>query len=208
MTIVDSNQGKRLRIRRCNEQDISFIWTASQNEAFQSACMPNIVEGLTQENLRKSLIVMGNLNPMETGNLFFTIEHLCLGPIGVAILHDYTPVHRRCEQVLVIPAAQHRGRGYGTEAELLLLDLAFNSYRLTKVYGYSFDYNPAGHNIAIRGGFTDEGEMRQHCYIARQKRYANVHVHGLLESEFRANTTLALLSCKLLGRDITLAITA
>lgn len=203
--IADSNQGKRLRICRCNEQDLSFIWAASQTGAYQSACIPGFVGGLTQESLRALLINMESRNLTETGSLCFTIEHFSLGPIGVAILHDYTSVHRRCEQILVIPAAQHRGRGYGVEAELLLLDLAFNRYLLSKVYGYAFDDNPIGHNVAVRGGFSDEGQMRQHCYIAQQKRYANLHVHGLLESEFRASTTLARLSCKLVGRDITQA---
>lgn len=197
------NQGKRLRLRRCNEQDLDFVWMTIQNNDFQRICLPNIMDGLSQENVRASLITMESLNPMATGSLYFTIEHPCYGPIGIAFLNDYTPTHRRCEQVIAISAIQYWGKGYGIEAELLLLDLIFNHYQMIKVYGYAYDYNPIGHQIAVRCGFTDEGEMRQHCYLTKQQRYANLHVHGLIEPKFRDNTFLAGLAYKLLGRDIT-----
>ena len=204
--LIDTNQGKRLKIRRCCEQDADFVWEASQNGTFLDECLPDFVEGMTIDSLKKTLSTLTRQNPTETGSLYFTIEHASLGLIGVAILVDYTPVHRRSEQVLAIPSVQHRNKGYGVEAELLLLDLAFNHYDVAKLYGHAFDFNPQGHAMALRGGFVDEGVMREHIFSSRKGRYINLHVHGMLESEFRDSPIVKRLSERLLGRDITKAV--
>ena len=202
--IIDINRGKRLLLRRSDEQDFDFVWAASQDHEFVATCLPDIIEGFTEEQLKNSLIALKNQVVTETIQLFFTIEHVEKGAIGIAILGDYTPVHRRCEQILAIPLLEHRHQGYGIEAALLLLDLAFNHYQLAKVYGHAYDYNPEGHALAVRCGFSDEGVMRQHVYLTRYQRYGDLHVHGLLETEFRSNAILAKLSARWLGRDITL----
>ncbi len=201
--IIDRNEGKHLLLRRPDEQDLDFVWMASQDHDFQINCLPDIVEGITRDNIRETLIAFQSQDIKAVSRFFFIIEHRSHGPIGVAILADYTPVHRRCEQIVVIPFRSNQGKGYAIEADLLLLELAFNYYAISKIYGYAYDYNPIGHHLAIRCGFSNEGELRQHVYLTRFQRYGNLYVHGLLETEFRNSTYLAKLSRKLLGRDIT-----
>ena len=67
------------------------------------------------------------------------IEHKKHGPIGVALLSDYTPVHKRAEYLIGLFDENRRSLGYGAEATLLILDLAFNYYKLHRIYTYVYD---------------------------------------------------------------------
>ena len=65
---------------------------------------------------------------------------------------DYSPLHQRAEYLVGLFEEQHRHAGYGIEATLLVLDLAFNTYRLNKVYSYVYDYNEFSHQNMMNFG--------------------------------------------------------
>lgn len=84
---------------------------------------------------------------------------------------------------VALPDAKHRGQGYGTEAILLLLQLAFDRLALQKVSGRAAEFNTRALRCLKRVGFTTECCRREaHFYGGR---YHDSVEMSLLEHEYR-----------------------
>jgi len=92
----------------------------------------------------------------------FTIyEHASWRPIGITELQAIDLHHGTAEFVIFIGEAALRGRGYGTEATMLLLDYAFATLDLQSVVLRVYEYNLAGIGAYRRAGFRPIGRQRQ-----------------------------------------------
>lgn len=80
----------------------------------------------------------------------------------------------------LLPGA--RGEGLVTEACALLVDHAFQSLRLHRVFAWTVDDNDASRAVLDRLGFTHEGTYREHVYT--RGTYHDTEHYGLLESEW------------------------
>lgn len=80
----------------------------------------------------------------------------------------------------LLPDAQ--GEGYGTEAISLLVEYAFETRGLHRVYGKTVAFNDDIHAVMDRLGFTEEGRMRDHLFLDGD--YRDVVVYGLLREEW------------------------
>jgi aminoglycoside 6'-N-acetyltransferase len=58
-------------------------------------------------------------------------------------------------------APEHRGKGYGTEAQVLLADYLFNTYPIARVEAGTDVENTAEQRSLEKAGFTREGVMRK-----------------------------------------------
>ncbi|MFS4092416.1 GNAT family N-acetyltransferase [Streptomyces sp. AF1A] len=82
----------------------------------------------------------------------------------------------------VMIGADHRRKGYGTEAVALLLRFMFAERRYHKCLGAIFAHNEASLALTRRLGFTEEGRLRQHVFSAG--RYHDLVMMGILADEF------------------------
>jgi RimJ/RimL family protein N-acetyltransferase len=81
-------------------------------------------------------------------------------PIGTAALHlENTPHQARFG--IAIGAKYEWGKGYGTEATGLILDYAFATLNLHRVWLHVFEYNEAGRRTYEKVGFRQEGVHRK-----------------------------------------------
>ncbi len=69
----------------------------------------------------------------------------------------------------VIGDKKYWGKGYGTEAKMLLLEFAFNELNLRKVYSDVFAYNKRSLAYANKCGYVEEARIPKHFY--RKGRY-------------------------------------
>ena len=76
----------------------------------------------------------------------------------------------------------HRGKGYGTAAMLILLQYAFYERRLNKYYGSVLEGNIASATMLKKLGCVEEGRRREMVYS--QGRYHDVILFGLTRREF------------------------
>lgn len=81
----------------------------------------------------------------------------------------------------------YRGKGYGLEAEYLLLDYAFNHLNLNKIWSEIFEYNDVALDLHQKTGFVIEGMFRQHVF--KDGEYVDLVRIGLLAEEFGAIET-------------------
>lgn len=85
---------------------------------------------------------------------------------------------------IAINGEQHRGKGHGTEAMILMLDYGFGILNLHRVELNVFVYNERAHRVYEKIGFKQEGVQREALYYDHA--YHDSIVMGLLEHEFRA----------------------
>lgn len=80
-------------------------------------------------------------------------------------------------------AADAWGNGYATDEARTLADYAFTELRLHRIQAKAFAGNAASKRVLEKVGFEREGVLRDHWY--RDGTHEDVHVYGLLESEWR-----------------------
>ena len=198
-----SNQGRTITIRRTVAEDVPTLLKAYQDESFLHLYRSNHIQQ-TEEQLTSLIAEHAEYEFTELGYVEFMIEHKHYGAIGVAILSDYNPLHKRAEYLIGLFASQHRALGHGTEATLLILDLAFNHYELNKIYTYVYDYNKSSETNTLKFGFNQEGWLEDHHYLIDEERFVSLYLNGMTEKNFRNNNNIKRYSLRLLGYDITL----
>ena len=108
------------------------------------------------------------------------LGHFCIGSIG---LKDIDLVHKRAEYGRLNIAPAYRGQGFGCHALLALLDLAFGTLDLNRVYGYILANNFPGLAACLSAGFSIEGTLHQHVY--KDATYLDVISVGILADDWR-----------------------
>lgn len=93
-------------------------------------------------------------------------------------------VSRNAEFGISIGAREHWGKGYGTETVRLLLDLAFNTLNLHRVYLRVYAENSRGIRAYEKAGFKLEGRLREACFL--EGSYQDVLFMGILKHEWQS----------------------
>jgi RimJ/RimL family protein N-acetyltransferase len=103
--------------------------------------------------------------------------------IGRVSLVNLDIVGRTAELSLVIGDRSAWGKGYGVEADGLMLRYGFDFLNLHKVYAWVLE----GHHHSVRvleeNRLVREGVLREHIY--RDGKYHNVLLYSILAPEFR-----------------------
>lgn len=76
------------------------------------------------------------------------------------------------------------GKGYGTEATRLLVQHAFETMNLNRVWLLVYEFNERALRAYERVGFQKEGVLRQEMY--RQGRYWNTILMAILREDWEA----------------------
>lgn len=101
--------------------------------------------------------------------LWFTIyETETWRAIGMCILRDIDHLHRTAEFGITIGDSIDRGKGYGTEAVRLLLDVAFVGLGLNNMQLVVYEFNRAGQRAYEKAGFKKIGHRRKAHFMGGQ----------------------------------------
>jgi RimJ/RimL family protein N-acetyltransferase len=103
-------------------------------------------------------------------------------PVGVTGLNDIDFRNRSAQFGILIGVKECWGRGYGTEAARLIVDHAFATLNLHRVWLRVGEQNERGYRSYLRVGFQKEGVMRQAYY--REGRYWDLIVMSILRPEW------------------------
>ena len=117
-------------------------------------------------------------------SLIFTIIDNAGGqPVGNVALQDVDYRNRTAELGIYIGDASNRGKGYGTEATQLLLQLAFGVLGLQNVMLRVYAYNSAAIRVYEKVGFREFGRRHQCQFMDGQ--FWDVILMECLASDFR-----------------------
>jgi RimJ/RimL family protein N-acetyltransferase len=125
--------------------------------------------------------------------LWFTVyETGAWRAVGFCVLRDIDHRHRTAEFGLTIGDRSDRGKGYGTEAVTLLLDLAFTGLGLHNVQLQVYEFNRAGLRAYQKAGFKEIGRRRRAYFMGR--RFWDVVYMDCLAEEFSSPVLGAVLA--------------
>ena len=108
---------------------------------------------------------------------------------GIVFLQSHHVEDRRARLAIGLAAPHLQGRGYGTEAVMLVLGHAFGSMSLHRVDLRVLEFNAGAIACYRRCGFVEEGREREDCLLEGEW-YDDI-VMGILDREFHAGRTPA-----------------
>jgi len=174
--------GERIRLTQVTEADLSWVselecnpevWTYEESiEADREKATAKYADQLNSVHHCDYIILL----PGETEAV----------PIGIAQLWSYVE-HRRSWELGFGLLPQYQGRGYGSEAVVLLLDCAFRSLGAHKVVGMCNAHNVRSIRLLEQVGMQREGIFRQELQWKEQ--WCDQYFYALLESEWLSNTS-------------------
>jgi len=101
--------------------------------------------------------------------------------IGHCGLYYINWINRTAELTIYIGDSTYKGKGLGSDALRLLMDYAFKTINLNRVWCEVFSNNAAV-DVYRKIGFKDEGILRQHHY--EDGKFLDCYVLGLLRDEW------------------------
>jgi RimJ/RimL family protein N-acetyltransferase len=173
-------EGKKVRIRGLERTDLDEImkWV---NDPEVTITLDSFVYPMSKGEEEKWLEDRITKPDDKAKNFVIeTKEGVYLGGIGLLNINWR---HRHAEVGIVIGKKEHWNRGYGTDAMMVILDLAFNKMNLHRVYLRVHAGNLGGIKSYEKCGFKKEGVEREAAFV--DGKYADVIFMGILEEEFR-----------------------
>ena len=105
-------------------------------------------------------------------------------PIGLVSLTGVNPVHRHGELHILLGDRASHGQGIGTEATRAMLAHGFRDLNLHRIFLFVLASNLAARHMYEKVGFRLEGTLHESAF--KNGSYEDVHIMGMLQSEFNA----------------------
>jgi RimJ/RimL family protein N-acetyltransferase len=176
-------QGPRVRLRAVEPSDLESImeWVGDQEiTGYLSGFINPVSKEMEREWVEQASRDPGR--PLHDLRLVIeTNDGLYLGNIA---LHDINWRSRNAEVGILIGKKEYLGKGYGTEAMLLMLEHGFERLNLHRIILRVFDFNQRAIKSYEKCGFKKEGVLRED-FFARGK-YRDEIIMGILRREFLA----------------------
>ena len=97
---------------------------------------------------------------------WFTVyERASCQPIGWAELKDIDHQSHTAEFAIMLGDESARGKGYGTEVALLMLDYGFTALELHNIHLYYYEFNTAGRRAYEKAGFREYARRRESHFM-------------------------------------------
>lgn len=104
-----------------------------------------------------------SLYPSEN-NIVFAVETVEGRLIGTMGLHKINLIDRTASTGAMIGDVSYHGKGYGTEAKMLLLEYAFNTLNLRKINSEVISFNERSIKYSLKCGYEIEGRQKAQVY--------------------------------------------
>lgn len=138
---------------------------------------PDIVRWRNSEIVRQYFITQADFTPeshmywfnnyIKTGKAvqFMIVTREDNKPIGSVYIKDLDNEHKKGEYGIFIGEGSYLGKGYGSEAARLMLEYAFRTMKLHRVYLRAFTDNERAVGSYKKVGFEVEGILRDDVCI-------------------------------------------
>jgi UDP-4-amino-4,6-dideoxy-N-acetyl-beta-L-altrosamine N-acetyltransferase len=167
----------RIRIRAIEEADLSLIasWRSD----------PSVYEYF-YEYLPISLREQKNWYEKQLNNsneFNFIVADKDNKPIGTVSIYNIDRRNRKADWGRLIIADSHRGKGFGKESLLLIMQYAFDHLNLHRLYCEVLEDNKKAKNLYELVGFKSEGLLKEGVF--KHGGFKNIIPMSLLEPDYR-----------------------
>lgn len=188
-------QGKRLTLVRMTAAHYEFVLKCRNNAAFQQRY--NLFQPASRQAVKKDL-QQAEQHPLENNHIEWVVEKQGV-PIGLAALTDLSMEHSRAELLVGFPGTPTPFNS--VEATLLVLEFAFATLGLQKIYSHVYASNPHSQRSSIHIGFEQEGVLRSHIKAPNSNKRLDLYANGYLPDKFYKRSKTTRLFKRLLGRS-------
>ena len=170
-------KGKRIILRQQREEDAPFFayWFSQPQIMFQCG-----FEKPIREEEMKTCIKVSH---RSADSVWFTITDLEGDLIGEAGLLRMFPPWHQTDLTIIIPDPEKQGKGYGTEAIHMLLDMAFHEYQMHRVSIGVVGLNTNALAFYKKIGFKQEGILEEAYYYNNE--YSDFIMMRILSHEWK-----------------------
>ena len=171
--------GNGLTLRRFEREDVAHVRRWMDDPELRT--LVGATSALSEEEAAKWFERVGN-DPSRIWYAIVVDEDDAV--VGEAGLLRLVPEWRTTDMTIIIGEPDRRGKGYGSEAGRLLLDLAFNYLGLHRVAIGVVGFNDGALSFWRRLGFREEGVQRQGYF--HDGAFHDFVMMSVLEDEWRA----------------------
>jgi len=171
-------KAKHIFLRPLSEHDILDAYLQWINDQETTKFMGSGKFPLNNEGLKNFLrISNADIRKLLLG-IFLNKSSVHIGNIAI---ENIDTVNRNAEIGIIIGDKRSRGKGYATEAIMLVADHAFNKLNLHKLYTGMVSGNETSKRVFEKAGFHVEGILREHFYL--NGAYLDCYRMGLLRKD-------------------------
>ncbi|MCM1991615.1 GNAT family N-acetyltransferase [Oceanirhabdus seepicola] len=168
----------RIKLRKMKREDIEVYNRWSNDEGVVRNTYPNL-DRYSMEDTEKFYNKVNNSSSSKT----YIIEDVKKQKsIGITTLLNIDFYNRNAEFIIDIGEKEYWGKGYGKEAMVLMLQLAFLELNLNRVYLRVFSFNERAIKLYEKIGFLYEGRLRE--AIFRDGKWHDIVNMGMLQREY------------------------
>ncbi|GAB4572011.1 MAG: GNAT family protein [Anaerolineae bacterium] len=173
--------GERLRLTAINEADIQTMLVWYNDAAFLQLYDSRPAVPRTLESLKAEIEDMQKSQRDFAFAIKLLDDDTC---IGYAEIDGIQWQHGSAGLGMGFGSAEHRGKGFGTEAGKLVLRFAFEELNLHRLTATVFSYNAVSIHLCQKLGFVQEGVYRE--FLLRGGQRHDMLLFGLLRPEWQA----------------------
>jgi RimJ/RimL family protein N-acetyltransferase len=153
-------RGKRLYLRPPTKEDVPYLlrWMNDQEVSQYLAAFLPFMEADELEWLDR---IHKN---KESDVVFVIVDGRTKKPIGLMGIHRINWKDRTATTGAVIGEKSYWGKGYGSEAKMLVLNYAFNTLNLRKIASRVIAFNKRSKAYSEKCGYKVEGVLKQELF--------------------------------------------
>lgn len=169
-------QGRKTILRPIEDADLAQLHLWINREEVRLNLL--VFRPMSMQNEQEWLAKYRN-DPHTVLFAICTLDGRLIGSTSLAAI-DW--VHRFATSGTLIGEPDARGKGYGTDAKMSLLNYAFNTLNLNRVNSGAMDFNERSVRYNLKCGYKIEGRERNKYFKAG--RYVDHLVLGVLREEW------------------------
>jgi UDP-4-amino-4,6-dideoxy-N-acetyl-beta-L-altrosamine N-acetyltransferase len=169
-------EGERVLLRRMSREDAEDVVRMRSEPEVQAQLFSERPPTI-DEHLRW----LADVQARDDRHEFMILERTSGRSVGTIGLSRIDRTHRRAEYGILIGEPGARGKGLAAEASRLVLDYAFRTLGLVRVYLHVFPANDGAIRLYERVGFAREGLLRRH--VSKRGRFHDVVVMAAVRDD-------------------------
>lgn len=170
---------EKISLRELKREDVTGMLEWMHDPEVQKGLRMNAAEKTEEDALK--FIAEALTEPTNGGDVHFAIVDEKDKYKGTISLKNFNFESRNAEYAICLRRnAQHRG--IATQATRELLRLAFEEYKLEKVYLNVLAQNVKAIQMYEKVGFAYEGQLRRHLFLNGE--YKNLMQYSMLKEEY------------------------
>lgn len=146
----------KIELRRWNAGDIDVLARIANNYNIAKYLMDVFPHPYTREHALNFVERVGNENPQKV--FAITINENPVGAIGVFPQNDIMRLNAELGYWI---AEEHWGKGIMSKTIPMVVDYAFSTFEIKRIYARPFGNNMASQHVLEKSGFTLEARIQQ-----------------------------------------------